>query len=104
MFQAGIYQAPEAISQPDQFIPTTYQTQLRMGNWDWSIAAQKWHGIGGRSTTSVTPVTIPNSMYLNAKPAFFGATTWPWVNPATGATPALPAKTRFDAGTPNVVP
>ena len=26
---------------------------------------------------------------------------WPWANPATGALTALPAKARYDAGTPN---
>lgn len=49
------------------------------------------------------PVTsLPNSLYLGAKPAFFGSYEWPWVNPA-GTSDAervktLPAKARFDAG------
>ena len=61
--------------------------------------------------------TLPNSFYLSSKPSFFsaGATctySWPWVTP-TGSTPiqgaggsgcssysGLPAKARFDAGTP----
>lgn len=60
--------------------------------------------------------SIPNSLYLSAKPPFFtGATNtypWPWVtsqaspyiqtNSASGA--GLPAKARFDAGTPFVQP
>jgi hypothetical protein len=48
--------------------------------------------------------TLPDSLYLTAKPAFFGALEWPWVNP-TGASDAervlvLPAKQRYDAGNP----
>jgi Pectate lyase superfamily protein len=45
--------------------------------------------------------TLPNSLYLDAKPAFFGSLPWPWVDP-TGATDpdrvkTLPAKARYDA-------
>jgi hypothetical protein len=47
---------------------------------------------------------LPNSLYLASKPSFFGTATWPWIDP-TGATAdervkILPAKARFDAGTP----
>jgi hypothetical protein len=48
--------------------------------------------------------TLPDSLYLPGRPAFFGASAWPWVDPSTGATHTLPAKARFDAGTPNLVP
>jgi hypothetical protein len=61
--------------------------------------------------------TLPNSFYLKSKPAFFSAGasctyTWPWVTP-TGGTQlqtnscsgsGLPAKARYDAGTPFVQP
>ena len=42
--------------------------------------------------------TLPDSLYLTSKPAFFGAQQWPWVNPG-GATKVytLPAKARYDA-------
>jgi hypothetical protein len=48
--------------------------------------------------------TLPDSLYLTSKPAFFGSLRWPWVNPA-GAThqdrvKTLPAKARYDAGAP----
>ena len=39
-----------------------------------------------------------------SKPTFFGANPWPWVDPTTGNLSTLPAKARFDAGTPNTVP
>ena len=42
-------------------------------------------------------------MYLAAKPAFFGSNPWPWIDPTTGTTHTLPAKARYDAGTPNNV-
>jgi hypothetical protein len=42
--------------------------------------------------------TLPNSLYLTSKPAFFGNSPWPWVDP-TGKTKlhTLPARARYDA-------
>jgi hypothetical protein len=85
------------------FQPTTYETQLREGNWDWFTQKQRWHGIGGRGATDTSTQPIPNSLYLSLKPAFFGNNPWPWVDPSTGATYVLPAKARFDAGNFNNV-
>jgi hypothetical protein len=57
---------------------------------------------------AITNHTLPNSLYLTHKPAFFDAGsgyTWPWVDPV-GATKlyVLPAKARYDAGTPFTQP
>jgi hypothetical protein len=86
------------------WVPDTYQAQLRQGNWDWVTQSQVWYrnpiGATGHPGDG-SPQTIPDSMYLTAKPAFFGSNPWPWVDPTTGATHTLPAKARFDAGTPN---
>ena len=79
--------------------PTTIQTVLRQGNWDWFTQQQRWHGIGGSGPTDASPpLTIPNSLYLSAKPAFFRSNTWPWVDPPTGTTYRLSTKARFDSG------
>jgi hypothetical protein len=66
-------------------------TVIRDGNYDFLTNRQKWHN---------TPAgfSIPNSMYLTAKPAFFGSNPWPWTDPSTGAVNVLPAKQRFDTG------
>jgi hypothetical protein len=82
---------------------TTINTQQRDGNWDWVTKSQRWHGIGGSGASTGTPQTIPNSLYLTSAPAFFGSNRWPWVDPSTGTTYTLPAKARFDAGTPNQI-
>jgi hypothetical protein len=79
------------------WVPTTYQTQLRDGNWDWVTRSQRWHGIGG-AVGSGTPQMIPDSLYLTAKPAFFGSNPWPWVNPSNGTTSILPAKACLEQG------
>jgi hypothetical protein len=77
------------------WVPTTYQTQLREGNWDWVTRSQRWHGIGG-AVGSGKPQSIPESLYLTAKPAFFGSNPWPWVDPSNGAVSTLPAKYCFE--------
>jgi hypothetical protein len=79
------------------WVPTTYQTQLRQGNWDWVTRSQRWHGIGG-ALGSGTPQRIPDSLYLTAKPAFFGTNPWPWVNPSNGTVSSLPAKACLEQG------
>jgi hypothetical protein len=46
--------------------------------------------------------TLPDSLYLTSKPAFFGSRPWPWVNPGgkTNKVYTLPAKVRYDGRTP----
>ena len=74
--------------------PQTLSTVIRDGNWDAVTNSVHWHN---------TPAgfTVPASLYLSAKPAFFGGSPWPWVDGTTGHVATLPAKARYDAGTPN---
>jgi len=74
--------------------PVTLSTVIRGGNYDYVANQVAW-------TASFQAQTLPSSLYLKAKPSFFGNNQWPWVNP-TGATQlyTLPAKARLDAGTP----
>jgi hypothetical protein len=85
----------------------SYQWMVRDGNWDWVTQKQLWLGLGGSleygAAPGAGPATLPNSFYLTSAPAFFGSNTWPWVDPSTGTTHTLPAKHRFDSGTPNVL-
>jgi len=68
---------------------------LRHGNFDYVTNGVRWD-------PAVSSQTLPPSLYLTGKPAFFGSSPWPWVDP-TGTTKVstLPAKVRFDAGRPN---
>lgn len=83
---------------------------FRHGNYDYVHASiADW--------TAGYSHTIPNSFYLSSAPAFFSVGAkctypWPWVTP-TGSTPiqanscggsGLPAKARYDAGTPFIQP
>jgi len=73
---------------------TTYAQLLRVGNWD-NVRNQ---------IDSVPADPIPDSLYLPGRPAFFGPNPWPWVAPADATRiNVLPAKQRFDHGTPNAV-
>lgn len=69
-------------------------TVIRDGNYDYLTNKQQWHN---------TPATfpMPNSLYLSSAPAFFGSNPWPWLDPTTGTLNVLPAKQRYDNGTPN---
>jgi hypothetical protein len=83
---------------------------LRGGNYDYITQAVHWED--GTMT-----VTIPNSFFLVSAPSYFsgGASCtypWPWVTPDAGSPvqtnscggSGLPAKARWDAGTPFVQP
>jgi hypothetical protein len=74
--------------------PKTLSTVIRSGNFDYLTNEVVW-------TSGLKSQTLPPSLYLSAKPGFFGDYPWPWVDP-TGSTKlqTLPAKARFDAGTP----
>jgi hypothetical protein len=80
---------------PQPYDPQTAATTVREGNWDWLQSKQTWN--------TVPAQTLANSMYLSGKPSFFGSNPWPWVDPTTGNVATLPAKARYDAGTPNTV-
>ena len=68
--------------------PKVKSTTIRDGNFDYLTNQVRWDR---------APETLPPSLYLRAKPAFFGSTPWPWVDP-TGDTKlgVLPARRRFD--------
>ncbi|MEO8319194.1 MAG: hypothetical protein ABI561_12800 [Bradyrhizobium sp.] len=76
-------------------------TTIRHGNFDYLTNSVKWD-------PAIIDHALPDSLYLTGKPAFFNAGrgyTWPWVD-AAGPTKLyiLPAKARYDAGTPFVQP
>jgi hypothetical protein len=71
---------------------TAVGTVLREGNFDYLTNVTRWNG---------GPKVLPKSLYLSAKPAFFGALPWPWVTPeGTQKAFTLPAKSRFVSGNP----
>jgi len=64
-------------------------TVIREGNYDYATNLVHWGSVPG---------TIPASLYLSGKPAFFGTNPWPWVDPTgTVKVATLPARVRFDA-------
>lgn len=76
-------------------------TALRHGNYDYVTNSVVWD-------PNITDHTLPASLYLTRKPVFFDAGkgyTWPWVDPVgTTKVYVLPAKARYEAGTPFVQP
>ena len=86
---------------PQPYDPLTAQTAVRHGNFDYLTHTVVWDPASNDQT-------LPDSLYLSRKPAFFDAGSgygWPWVDPV-GPTKlrTLPAKARYDAGTPFTQP
>jgi hypothetical protein len=77
------------------FDPVTYQTLLRVYNWDAATA-------GIRDASGYAASDIPLSYYLTSKPAYFGNLKWPPVDPANPAYSMsrtnIPAAYRFITG------
>ncbi len=87
-------------------------TTIAHGNYDYLGNAARWD-------PNFSDHNLPSSLFLPSKPAFFKAGSgypWPWVTP-TGSSPiqsgpsgcggrcsGLPAKARYDAGTPFTQP
>lgn len=89
MFKLG-YNPENWNAPPD---PKVLSTLVRGGNYDYATNQVHWENIPEQ--------TLPNSLYLTAKPSFFGSHVWPWVDPVgTTKVYELPARARFDAGTP----
>lgn len=79
---------------------SVYATAYRDGNFDYKSNGVAWNGLGGAGSPPAK--SLPDSLYLLGKPAFFGSNTWPWVDPlGTTKISTLPAKARYDAGRPN---
>jgi len=73
--------------------PKTAATLIRHGNYDYVTHSTIWD-------TGISDHSLPNSLYLTAKPSFFGALSWPAFGPDLNPMESyIPAKYRFDAGT-----
>jgi len=71
--------------------PQVRATLLRHGNYDYMTNATHWED-------SIADHTLPASLYLPGKPAFFGNRTWPPVGPdLTPMINPIPAQQRFEA-------
>ena len=91
MWQIGAQQVSAGWS----FQDTMVNTITRTANWDWVSAGMHCYGTGGTSDLDCSGVTVPNSFYLSAKPAFFGTHPWPWVDPTTGNTSGGSGSTQY---------
>ncbi len=68
---------------------TVTATLLVHGNYDYQTGSTIWD-------TNIVDQTIPSSLYLTNKPAWFGALTWPSYGPdVANLTNVIPAELRF---------
>jgi len=70
---------------------------LRHGNYDYFNKAVMWD-------SAIADQNIPNSLYLSAKPSWWGDLAWPPVNPladpSTFNNITIPARERFKGAPP----
>jgi Putative Ig domain len=81
---------------PQGYDPKVAATAIQDGNFDYLTNTIGW-------AANDTAHSLPNSLYLAQKPAFFNAGSgyaWPWVDPINAAVHTLPATARYLAGTP----
>ena len=82
---------------PNVADPLVVARTYRHGNYDYVTNSVTWDS-GNPNRT------LPPSLYLASKPAFFGSNPWPWVDPTASTESArlavLPAKVRFEAAHP----
>jgi hypothetical protein len=88
--------ADDIATYEDPAAPGSTASQLyRHGNYDYVTGTVIWDASNSNHT-------LPSSLYLTSKPAFFGSNPWPWVDPVGPTkTFTLPAKARWDSGQPN---
>jgi len=67
---------------------TVKNTMLRHGNFDWKNRSIVWD-------SSISDRTIPNSLYYNSKPGYFGSCPWPPFDPGF---PSQANRTNIPAG------
>ncbi len=100
IYELGLW-APLGSGGPND-TPTTRSTLLRHGNYDYYNNSQKWcddvgePGCQGGDASH----TLPASLYLTSKPAWFGTVPWPPAGPdVAGLTNKIPAQLRYEAMT-----
>jgi len=80
---------------PNAFDARVKSTLLRHGNYDFATKSIVWD-------PTITDHTLPNSLYLTSKPAWFGNRPWPPFDPAqplSATATNIPAGYRFTFGT-----
>jgi hypothetical protein len=78
--------------------PDVAATLLRHGNYDYVNSAVSWD-------PSVADRSLPDSLYLNSQPSWWGGLDWPPIGPdRTPMTGQIPAGYRFVNATPTPVP
>jgi hypothetical protein len=71
--------------------PKVAQTMIKHGNWEEPTNAVQWNA-------DIEDHVIPDSLYLDSKPAWFGDLEWPPIGPdVNGYVKDIPASVRFAA-------
>src|SRR5262249_52272237 len=62
--------------------PRVVRTMLRWGNYDYATHQARWNASEVPGDNAVPPTrALPASLFLSAKPSFWGAMPWPPIGP-----------------------
>jgi hypothetical protein len=77
--------------------PKVRSTLFRHRNYDYASKSTKTCGVGGEPPCQGSDASenLPHSLYLGAKPAWFGSATFPPFDPVGPVVSDIPAKRRF---------
>jgi hypothetical protein len=82
IYVLGFWNSWQPTDMPSDFDPLVASTLLRWGNYDYDTKSTHWDPKELPSGVP-TPAThdLPPSLYLPAKPAWFGSAAWPLIGP-----------------------
>jgi hypothetical protein len=99
IYVLGYWKSWSAGADADKFDPLVLGTLLRWGNYDYFSQTTHWDPQelpAGEATPA--DQTLPASLYLAAKPSWFGSVTWPPTGPdVSGMTNKLPAQLCYES-------
>jgi hypothetical protein len=101
IFRIGYFDADGNIGPDSTQTAKVGNTLYRGGNWDCKSGSQYWasNAPSGSPGTYLASQVLPNSLYLSAKPAWFGSVSWPAIDPgAATKVNKTPAQLCYEAG------
>jgi hypothetical protein len=104
IYKLGYYDDGGTSSPNSTLSAKVVKTLIRGGNWDCKTNAVIWSSNipnGGLASTYLVQQTLPASLYLSAKPSWFGASgaAWPPIDPAASVKASkIPAQICYESG------
>jgi concanavalin A-like lectin/glucanase superfamily protein len=108
IFLLGFSGVDESVSSSIAYDMVTVTSLLRWGNYDYATGQARWNTAEIPAGHPVPPTALPASLFLSARPSWWGAMPWPAIGPdvSGGYDPAghvhrIPAHVCYDTSARN---